>query len=382
MNVAITTLVTPPTKIGIGNYVVNLVHALQRVDRQNRYFVFVGPDTRHLFNFSAPNFYPIVLPFTHDPRWLMRPLYFAWQNTLAGFYCRQHQIDVMHLPNLLPLIVRHIPTVITIPDLAEFSTRRYATVRQQYRRMMLLHSSKKADRVIAISNHTKQDLVRFAGIDDGKIDVTYLASCLSPQSFIHLETMGDESLADTPSYILYVGNTLPHKNLKRVIEAYAILHETHHISHRLLLVGPKDSTLTEIMALAGQLRIDKHIDLLGYVDDTKLAKLYRNAALFVFPSLSEGFGLPVLEAMTMGAPVVTSNVSSLPEVAGDAAILVDPENPHAIADGMWAIIGNDSLRSSLVEKGKRQASKFTWEKCALETIAAYYKTAGHDHSSL
>lgn len=374
MNVAISTFVTPVVKRGVGNYVVHLIRALQEVDKENRYHIFVGQDTKHLFEIWASNFRVVTLPIGHDPRWLMRPVYYFWQNSLISVYLKQNQIDLLHLPNLLPLLIRFVPTVVTIPDMAEYKVTKYSRFRQLYRRSISHLVVRNADRIITISHSAKQDISTVTGAPLAKIDVTYLASAIPGATTI------DSSKPDVLTkyhlkreYILYVGSALPHKNLKRVLEAFMLLKSRYKIPHQLVLVGNRDTNAALLMEEAEQMKVDGHIVLAGYVPDDDLPALYQNAGLFVFPSLHEGFGLPILEAMTCGTPVVTSNVSSLPEVAGDAAILVDPMDVKAIADGMWAILRDKDRRQAMVAKGRMQAAKFSWEVCARQTLESYRK---------
>lgn len=374
MNVAISTLVTPAVKRGVGNYVVNLLKALQEVDKENKYYIFVGQDTRHLFEISAANFRVVTLPIGHDPRWLMRPMYYIWQNSLISVHLKRNQIDLLHLPNLLPLLIRFVPTIVTIPDMAEYKVPKYSRLRQLYRRSIPHLVARNADRIITISYSAKQDISTVTGAPLAKIDVTYLASAISGTTIVdntEFNVLGKYHIKS--EYILYVGSTLPHKNLKRVLEAFMLLKSRHKIPHQLVLVGNRDKNAALLMGQAEQMKMDGHIVLAGYVPDNDLPALYQNASLFVFPSLHEGFGLPILEAMTCGTPVVTSNVSSLPEVAGDAAILVDPMDVKAIADGMWVILKDEDRRQAMVAKGRLQAAEFSWEVCARQTLESYRK---------
>lgn len=370
MKIAISTLVTPARKSGIGNYVVNLLNALQLVDEQNDYYVFVGQDTRHLFTWSASNFHPMYLPFNHDPRWVMRPLYYVWQNSAIYLSLKRHRIDVLHLPNLTPFLMRYVPTVVTIPDVAEFLVPRYSTLRQSYRKAVSSLVVRNSDVVITISDSAKEDIVRATNCLPEKIAVTHLASGIAkpmqnPARSVY-SAYGIEG-----RYILYVGSALPHKNLKRVLEAFALLQSTQGITHQLVLAGVHGDGVASLLSLADELDVNQSVVLTGYVPDDDLPALYGGADLFLFPSLYEGFGLPVLEAMTCGVPVVTSNVSSLPEIAGDAALLVDPRDSEAIAEAAWRVLKDAALREEMILKGKERAAKFTWQHCAQQTLTCY-----------
>jgi glycosyltransferase involved in cell wall biosynthesis len=171
-------------------------------------------------------------------------------------------------------------------------------------------------------------------------------------------------------YVLYVGSLTERKNLVRLLRAFAKIH--HRCPEYLLvLAGPRSWKQSPIESTVKELNLWEHVQLTGPVTDHELPALYNGASLFAFPSLYEGFGLPVLEAMACGAPVVTSNTSSLPEVAGDAAILVDPLNVEQIAEAMWLVLSQPALAAALREKGLARAAQFTWERTARETVAVY-----------
>lgn len=167
-------------------------------------------------------------------------------------------------------------------------------------------------------------------------------------------------------YILFVGTLQPRKNIVRLIEAFSKIHHQQQLN--LVIVGKKGWMYEEILEAPKQYGIENQIKFLEFVPDEDLSLLYKNALCFVLPSLYEGFGLPVLEAMTQGCPVITSNVSSLPEAGGDAALYVDPEDVDDIAAKMQSLVKDEELRKTLIEKGYKQVKKFSWEKAARETL--------------
>lgn len=268
------------------------------------------------------------------------------------------------------------PSVVTIHDLA-FLRWPEQTPARRYRYMAreVASAARRAARVIAVSESTKVDVVELLGVDSDRVVVTPLGveerfRPLADDD--HASFLADQGIVRP--YILSVGTLEPRKNLPRLLRAFGEL--SHEIPHDLVLVGPEGWLTEEIHhalqspALAGRVR------LTGFVDDDELAAWYSLADLFVFPSLYEGFGLPVLEAMACGAPVVTSAVSSLPEVAGEAAVMVDPHDPSAIADGMRRVLTNPALSADLRERGVRRAAAFTWERTAQRTAAVYREAAG------
>jgi glycosyltransferase involved in cell wall biosynthesis len=177
-------------------------------------------------------------------------------------------------------------------------------------------------------------------------------------------------------FVLYAGNVKPHKNLERLIDAFHLLRQDGLEHLKLVVIGDEVSKYAELRRAVHRFNLHKYVRFLGYMPDETLAVLYRLAAVFVFPSLYEGFGLPPLEAMASGTPVVTSNVSSLPEVAGDAAILVDPRDPVSIADGIRRVLTEPGLRDALRAKGHRRAAEFSWERSVRRIREIYGEVGG------
>jgi len=176
-------------------------------------------------------------------------------------------------------------------------------------------------------------------------------------------------------FVLYAGNIKPHKNLERLIEAFHMFRRPMFEHVKLLIIGDEISKYATLRRAVHRLKLHKHVRFFGFVPDQTLAALYRLAAVFVFPSLYEGFGLPPLEAMASGTPVVTSNLSSLPEVTGDAAVLIDPYDPSAIADGIHRVLTDEDLRRDLRKKGLARAQQFSWEQSVRRVREIYAQAA-------
>lgn len=236
------------------------------------------------------------------------------------------------------------------------------------------------DLIITVSESSKRDIVEYLEVAPEKIHVTPLASKffsvtsfdISPKS--HEEKKpNEEELRFTFSnpYILYVSTIEPRKNVIGLIKAFNYLKDKFHIEHELVLVGKKGWSYEPVFRTIAESSWREQIHYLDYLSDDALPLLYANADVFAYPSYYEGFGLPVLEAMTLGTPVVTSNTSSLPEVVGDAAVLIDPQDPFHLADGLLKVISSPSLRNELIRKGKAQAALYSWERTAKETLKAY-----------
>ncbi|MBO1050576.1 MAG: glycosyltransferase family 4 protein [Dolichospermum sp. DET73] len=222
---------------------------------------------------------------------------------------------------------------------------------------------KQAEHIICISESTANDIIQFYQIPSHKITPILLAGDSSHFQFLNLPTR---------NYFLYVGRQDPYKNLQRLITAFSAL--PHRNDYELWLAGPYDQRYSPLLEIQTQeLGISHLVKFLNYVSYDELPIIINQAIALVFPSLWEGFGLPVLEAMACGTPVITSNVSSLPEVAGDAAILINPYNPGEITAAMTTIINDSETRKQLVEKGLKRANQFSWEKTGLVTVEVLKK---------
>lgn len=257
---------------------------------------------------------------------------------------------------VLDLIFHHFPE--TFPGLARRGLE-----------LLVPAGAKRADRVVAISQATKDDLAETYGIDPAKIDVALLgAGWTEPDSVLTREQIEVENSITLPpgEFALCVASGHRHKNIDRLLEAFAALPR-----RSLVLVGRAGMDHDQLVARAEELGIADRTLFTGWISNEALEGLYREARLFVYPTLLEGFGLPVLEAMHRGVPVVCSNTSSLPEVAGDAALIVDPLSTEAIAEGIERVFTDNALRAELIARGHEQASRFTWEKCAEATLASY-----------
>jgi alpha-1,3-rhamnosyl/mannosyltransferase len=275
-----------------------------------------------------------------------------------------------------------VPTILTVYDLIpllfpEQSSHRARLMARWANRLAL----RAAHTVLAISEATRRDYIRHLGVQPDKIVTVPLAAEFGSQgSGVRSQESGSggqESRTThyalrTTHYVLYLGSNKPHKNLVRLIEAWGIAHRTSYITdYTLIIAGAWDARYPAARQRAEALGLADRIVFLGPVAEADLPALYHGAALFVFPSLYEGFGLPVLEAMACGTPVVCSNTSSLPEVAGDAALQVDPLDVDALAAAIGRVLGDAALADDMRQRGLRQAARFTWAHTAQQTLAVY-----------
>jgi glycosyltransferase involved in cell wall biosynthesis len=266
---------------------------------------------------------------------------------------------------------------VTVHDLAMVRLpETFGRRRARYKAAMTRRAVARASVVIADSAATKDDLVSLLGVDPARVRVVALG--VDPR----FGAAGDAAAADTARvlelparYLLYVGRLEPRKNLPMLIEAYARARHRHGVTSALVLAGSPSWLDEDLPARAAACGVGDHVRVIGHVEDRLLPGLVRGAVALAYPSRYEGFGLPVLEAMAAGTPVVTSNVASLPEVAGDAAVLVEPDDVDALADALGRIEGDAALRATLVAAGRARAATFTWARTASETVAAYLEAA-------
>jgi len=275
--------------------------------------------------------------------------------------------DVIHFTNNMVSFFLKFPAVVSIYDMLPFvMPESFVYWHGVYQRMYFRYAVKKANRIITISNNSKEDICRILTVDENKVHVIPLAPDLSQN--MYNKGKNAKKLEITGPYILYAGAIHPRKNITRLIRVFGRLIETKKIPHSLIIAGSFRWKSREVKEAAEIAPCRDKVLFTGRISDEELSELYRNCAVFVYPSLYEGFGLPVLEAMAFGVPVITSNVSSLPEVAGDAAVLVDPGNDDEIFEAIWRILNKPDLAADLGKKALQRAALFSWERTAREVF--------------
>jgi glycosyltransferase involved in cell wall biosynthesis len=350
---------------GIGHYTHNLLHSFSQLGLDYHLLLagagWPGSNVHHL---PGAGMAPALLT--------LGQLEIAW-------CARRFKLDLLHDPvGLAPFSLCHSYRLVTLHDAFPLSFPGHSTAfeRLLYRfwlPLILPHF----DGVITDSQNSKRDICRLLHMSDKKVIVIPAASTRHFRPLTEAEispVLGRYGLIRP--YILYVGSIEPRKNLLRLLDAYVLLRESLSQYH-LVIVGARNYWKSSPVARAVEHQgLQAQVTFTGYIPDEHLPALYNGAALFCFPSLYEGFGLPVLEAMACGVPVVTSNTSSLPEVAGDAAFLVDPYNVDEIAAAMRRVLQDGELAHDLHHRGLARAAQFSWEKTARETIAVYEKVLG------
>jgi len=354
---------------GIGTYIRNLVRHLARIDRDTEYVLICREDDRAPLAALGENFRPVT-----DTS----PTYSVSEQVTIPLALRRAGVTLFHAPHyVLPPLVR-CRSVVTIHDCIHLMFPQYlpSKLALAYARTSIRLAAKRATRVLTVSESSKRDILRFVDAPAAKIDVIYNAYDerfgVEPCEEDVVRVRERYQLHD--EFVLYAGNVKPHKNLERLIEAFHLVRKRGLDHLKLVLIGDEISRYAALRRAVHQHQLHKYVRFLGYMEETTLAVMYRLAGVFVFPSLYEGFGLPPLEAMASGTPVVTSNLSSLPEVTGDAAVLIDPYDPAAIADGIHRVLTDETLRRDLRRKGLARAQQFSWEQ-SVRRVREIYQAA-------
>ena len=342
---------------GIGTYVRNLLRHLSRIDSKTEYVLFCRAEDCGVVEELGENFRAVPEP--------SRP-YSASEQLRIPMDLRREGIDLFHAPHYVLPPLTPCKSVVTIHDCIHLRFPQYLPNRlaYAYARSSLWFATHRSERVLTVSEASKRDILRYFRVPDRKIDVIYNAideRFGEPPSPEEIERVRDRYQLNAP-YVLYAGNIKPHKNLERLIEAFHTLRRGDLEHVKMLIIGDEISKYATLRRAVHKYKLHKHVRFFGFVPDKTLAVLYRLARAFVFPSLYEGFGLPPLEAMASGTPVITSNLSSLPEVVGDAALLIDPYDPDAIADAMRRVLLDSDLREDLRLRGARRVAEFSWER--------------------
>ena len=365
------------TEFGVGTYTRNIVRALARLDHENEYFLIGSPEAVAELSSLSPNFQNIPLPQT--------------DTTVKGYLeCRaivkRLKCDLLHVPHLFWL-PRNLPCpyVMTVHDLLEhmYGARKSSGFKRSLHFELTRRVLLRAERILAVSNFTKNEIEKVFGIPSNRLEVVHNA--IDPRFLHGHATEADRQfLAEryqiTYPFLLYAGRISPHKNLVRIIEAFSALKaelekEGMYPDLKLIIIGDELSKHPDLRRTVIRGGVQNDVRFLGFVPIGVLRIFYDAAKVFVFPSLYEGFGLPPLEAMAHGTPVLTSNASSLPEVVGHSAVMVNPENVFEIMRGLHRVLLDQVLREKLKQRGYEQVAKFSWDESARKILRVYEEVA-------
>ncbi|MFA4871511.1 MAG: glycosyltransferase family 1 protein [Patescibacteria group bacterium] len=387
---------------GIGRYAQKLIEHLEKIDSENQYVVFLQKNNFSEYQPQNKNFTKVLADFRA----------YGWQEQiLFPKLLNKYNFDFVHFTHFNAPIFFGGKFMVTIHDLiiSHYPDSRATTLNPFLYKIKLIfynivinHAAKKAEKIIAVSEYTKNDIIKFLKVVPEKIAVTY-EGYDPPKDIGHDCQNIIQQFGINGEYILYVGSAYPHKNLERLILAFEkIIEGLPHPNPplikgrgeslfsspfirgrlgggklndlKLVLVGSKNYFYERLEKEIKKLNLQNEVILTGYCDDNQLACLYKNAKAYVFPSLIEGFGLPPLEAQSYGVPVASSNATCLPEVLGDSAFYFDPENINDMAEKISRIINDENLRNDLINKGLENLKKYSWENCAQKTLEIYNLT--------
>ncbi len=350
---------------GLGRYVQKLVENLEIVDSDNQYVIFLRRDNWREYQPKNSNFKKVLANY----KW-----YGFREQLFFPFEIYKKKVDLMHFPHFNVPFFYFSPFVVTIHDLVlkKFPTRSASRLgpagyflKNLAYRLIIYSAVKRAKKIIAVSHYTKKDILKYFNVDSQKIEVIYEGV---PEKPIN---NNKEGIKIKKPYLLYVGNAYPHKNLEKLIRAFKKIVD-EGIDLRLVLAGELDYFYKGVKKIADALP-DERIIFTDFLKDEEIAYLYKNASLYIFPSLCEGFGLPPLEAMTYGLPVVLSKASCLPEVCGQAALYFDPENVDSMVREIKRALNDNNLRRELASRGYKRVKKYSWQKMGEETVGVYRK---------
>jgi glycosyltransferase involved in cell wall biosynthesis len=350
---------------GIGRYMKDLVGAILAQEPLGDYLIILPPGTEGMIQTGSSSATTITPKLKY---------YSVREQIELPRILRKHKIDLLHAPHFMLPLVCPCPAVVTIHDVIGMRWKEdiRSRIGRLYYRFMMPAAVRLADRIITDSKFSRDDIVHCLGVDPEKVKVIYPG--ISPQfrritDGVQLENIRSKYRIED-EYIVYAGIYKPRKNHAALLRAFQrfLSHEGHA---NLVLVGPLKEGEQELRRLAEELEISRKVIFTGFVNDSELRLIYSAAKVYACPSLYEGFGFTVLEAMACGTPVVCTGETSLPEVAGDAALYADPRSPEDFAAALHIVFTNAGLRNTLIEKGRRNLLRFKWENTAKETLAVY-----------
>jgi glycosyltransferase involved in cell wall biosynthesis len=368
MRIGIDATAIPANRAGAGNYIFSLVAGLASVDAENEYFVFAKPDHIAEWGIDQDNFH--FLPSAGR----YRAVRLAWEQCILPMLVRRHHIDVLHSPHYTMPIFGPCRKVVTFCDMIFLLYPEVHTLsKRAFFRTMMPISARRAQAIIAISESTARDVVQLLRVPPDRVHAIPLAAAgnfLPIDDPTSVDSVCSRYGLRTGEFVLFVGVMEPRKNIPVLLHAYRKLVD-RGVSKQLAIVGKRGWMCDDVLSTVQTLDLEKRVVFTGYVPSRDLPYLYNGACLFIYPSLYEGFGLPVLEAMACGTPVVTSNVSSMPEIVGDSALLVDPRNSEEIAQAMEKLLADDILSHAMRESALKRAAMYSWDRTARETLQVY-----------
>lgn len=356
-----------PIKTGIGKTLENIIIELLKIDNDNNYILFYNKDNLDYLKYIDGK---RIIGKKVNVSKNSPILNILWHQFILPFRLIKNAVHILYIPNVTLFIIKICKTIVVIHDMIEFNVEnKFSKIRMLYRKYAVPLTAKRADHIITVSHNSKSDIVKFCKVDHQKITVIYNGV---DNSFKKMINGSEKNVLNKYSilspYILYVG-TIDHpgKNSISLIQAFAIINK-YRPDYKLVLVGNPGYGYKKILNEIKELNITNNVIIPGYVKDDDLPSIYNGATLFACFSLYEGFGLPLVEAMACGVPILASNRSSFPEIVGDMDLLVDPCNINQIVEKILHLINNKKYYKKIELKSLKQANLFSWEKAAKKTL--------------
>ncbi|MBI1912016.1 MAG: glycosyltransferase family 4 protein [Deltaproteobacteria bacterium] len=375
MRIGINALYLLPGKVGGSEtYIRNLVKWLVKTGRRNEFFIFINKESVGVFEKIAPGINVILCPINASNR----PVRILWEQIMLPLQVKKHKIDILFSGGMTSPFYCPAPSYVSIYDLQHINQpQNFPKFYLWFLRTIIYLSAKTSNGVLTLSGRSKADITRHYGIDDKRVWVTYLAS--DNKSFYRHSDKEISAVRKKYSlperFILYIASSLPHKNYERLLEAFKTVKQGED-GIKLVLIGARDYGFDVIQKKIKELELEDDVVFLGWLPFEDIPLIYCASDVFVFPSLHEGFGIPVLEAMSCGVPVVCSKIEPLTEVAADAAYFVNPLDAGDMAKGISSVLRDKKLRDRLIKDGLKRAKEFSWERTAKDTLSAISSGSG------
>jgi glycosyltransferase involved in cell wall biosynthesis len=362
-----------PHKHGMDIVALELIRALQVIDSENEYFIFVKADEDRSCLTETANFHIIELPSFN---------YIFWEQVLLPFYAKKYSIEVLHCTSNTAPLFMSVPLLLTLHDvifmektMGENTSSNYQKLGNLYRKWLVPKIIRKCKKIVTISEVEKLNIVKTLGLGDDDVIVIHNGVNgrfgVKPSQDMITQIRSQWGLET--DFFLFLGNVEPRKNVFNTVSAFVSFAEKN-TKIKLVITGLNTIFIENILSKLGKKGFLNRFVITGFVPENVLHTLYSEAKVFLYPSLREGFGLPILEAMAFGIPVVTSNISSMPEVAGEAAFLVNPFSVEEIELGMKTAYENENLRRKKIDLGFLRLKMFTWQHTAEQMLNLYEKT--------
>jgi len=370
MNILIDFTQIPQQKYGVGVYALNLIKQIAKLDLENHYDILIQNDEHSLDSSERNNFKFIKIKSKIFRKFIFRLFLEQW---IIPYIIIKKKIDIVHsLHYSFPLLTFGAKKIVTIHDMSFFMFPKYHEIIKRYYFRFFIHLvARMADRVISVSKSTLKDFIFLTGARRDKVSVVHLGVDWNISSFPNERAeLVKRKYGINGKYLLFVGMIEPRKNVTNLILAYDKLLKVNKDYH-LVIVGKMGWGYRQLLNLIDDLRLHEKVIFTGFVEEEDKPFIIRDAKIFIYPSIYEGFGLPVLEALSLGIPTITSDVSSLTEIAGGAALLIDPANVDKLYSGIKRLLDDETIYQELKKKALLQARKFSWMRTAQETIELY-----------